>query len=468
MEIASRPLFLFLNFIEMAFSSEQLIAILIALNSLVVANFPKSILAKFVALGAWLGSLAILLNGSNGSPVGESVIALTLLVMAVDWLLRQGSPETMSTSLLLAAAACAIGVAATSLFLLWVAVAFLVLHTLSIRIQHGSKLVSRNDALPISALSLTTGLLIFGLTGPDNPAQQLASILVVCGMGGLLEWFPFPRVSTFHQNIVETIPGRLVPSIAAAVVFWKLISLTGMSEPSLAWFAIAALFTLLFSALKIMGETSLSRKASLIPITILSHSLIAALLMGWVQLHPRRTWTATSNFPSASSFFITILVCETIACIAFVAGCRLLAPQADYEVSDDLLSGLIKQKPWAGTIVLASLVSLAGLAPMAGFWWRFLVTSALLLPHRQSTLNGLTEAHAGLTTFAIALVLIWLLLAAGYISQIGRILLEIPFRIRDLNAPIPIQMAASILLICLLALSIMPFRFAQQMPISIW
>lgn len=459
----------FSKIFEMALSAEQLIALLFAVTALFVAGIPSPVFNRVFTFVTWTLGMALLLNGSELSTVAASILAIVLFVMAFDWSLRWNAPARgASSTLWLGAASCAIAVTATSNFLLLIAVAFLGLQVLAMRIEQGNELIVRHDALPISLISLTLGLSILGMAGSDGSAQQLASILVVCGIGGLLDWFPFPRVHPHSQNLVDVIPCRLLPVIAASSFFWKLVSLNQMSESNLAWLAIAGLFSLLFSALKMMGETSLSRRISIAPLTILSHSLIASLLLGWIQLNPQRNWIATSNFPSVATLFVVILTCETLGCLGLITGCCLIAPHANHDLSDDLLSGVIRQKPWVGTVMLTSLLSLAGLAPAAGFWWRFLVTSALLLPHRQSTLNGLTEAHAGLTTFAIALVSIWLLLAVSHIILIGRVLLEIPFRVRDVSAPVSIHIAASILMLCLLALSVMPLRIAEQLPVAIW
>jgi NADH:ubiquinone oxidoreductase subunit 2 (subunit N) len=273
----------------------------------------------------------------------------------------------------------------------------------------------------------------------------------------MLGWFPFPRAATIGADISLTgiLGRRTLPCLTAGVVLLRTVEARPWEHSQASLLSVAALFSLTFSSARLLQENRLARRLALSSLSTLSFLALAVCLRNWQLAFPERNWSAGANLPGGESLFVSILLCELAGLLTALAGIRLLTPSAESDFAETL-AGAATQRPGAAALCGLGLLSLAGMPPLPGFWWRLGLLLALGLPHRQSTLTGLIETDNLMTCLTICLGVLLVVSALGRLRLLRQLAFEDPFRLRCEHAGLSLRIAAGLAVLLLLAAGLVP------------
>lgn len=234
------------------------------------------------------------------------------------------------------------------------------------------------------------------------------SFLLV-GLGGMLSGFPLPLTrlcsnpSSGRQNFVSLV----VPTLLAAILLFRCVTIDGWSERELALLAVVSLYSLVLCGVRSYGAAQVTR-VSMAVHAILGHAGIVCVLAGWETQFPDRAWNATSNFLPSAMVFWWLLAIETLACWIWWR-CDLSVREPENSTLRGLPSRSAHVAGWL------ALLNVAGMLPLPGGVWRFHLVASLLLPQAQSVVTNLREPHPGFITLALGYACALLTLAIGFL-----------------------------------------------------
>ncbi|MEZ5942559.1 MAG: hypothetical protein R3C18_14285 [Planctomycetaceae bacterium] len=222
-------------------------------------------------------------------------------------------------------------------------------------------------------------------------AQTLGLVLFLPSLGWLTRWFPVPRFagSESNQSLISLLGTALLPRLIIPVALVHLIRLIGSNEAPLPLLMPAAIIPLILAAVRIRKSAS-SREildmAALIPV---AGGIGAIRLIVWDASHQRPDYTLGRATPllTGEQLLPVLLLVFAVAWIVTAVG--LTQRRDDNEA---LLTG------WqAGRRLLAclGLLSLAGIPPLPGYWWRLTLLTGLTIPHSRSSLTSLYDVQPG-------------------------------------------------------------------------
>jgi hypothetical protein len=433
-------------------------------------------LAQTLACGVILaGSLMLGLAGRNESPVGDDfwrndraslmVAAVTLVVLLVAQILN--SNPLKSSAMLWSGGLLVFSGCTGNRILLWIAVQFSILPLFfygRTRVENFRIAILRHQQLFVGSILFGAGTLLRGLVPGPAILNSIGWILVLCGLGGMLGWFPFPRaaVQGGGQCLFEILSRRVLPALTAAVSLLRDSQGTPLIDQQQFLFMVCAFFPFAICSIRLLFEERLSQRLVLSSLATLSLLVIAVAIESWQASHSSRDWSSRSNFPGGTALFLSILVCETLAWSTVACGFFLVRNEPEDEVFAQTLAGVCSCRPVASLPLLIGLCSLAGIPPFPGFWWRFGLISAVTLPHRQSFLTRIIEPHRGFIVLGIVLAVLLVINGLGHLKLIQKMLLEEPFRVRDRRVPVRVQCASLIATALLMIAAIAPISLGTE------
>jgi len=434
--------------------------IVVSFLFLVLACFTRALGNRFAGILTTAGSsialglcLASCWNPFDSSDLlkEDAISRATCLLASLSCLvvsLLDRRTSTLST-VCWSAGLSAIAASSTHPLLLWGAMQFSLLALM---------FYGRNSDTPAVPLwkrhpSLLVGSLFFGIgmllmTGAESVSiwGLIGMVFLIVGLGGMLKWFPFPRVqsSPVDSDPIATVIGhRFLPMLTAATLCWRLAERQPFSEQQMFLLIVAGMFSLAMISVRQRYEESFSRQFSLTACSLMSLLLFPLFLQNWEWKHPGQTGTPISGLPTGESLFLAILLCEGTAILLWFAGQRQLlgtGPESDVLES---LSGVVRRRPVSSLPFFVALCSLSAMPPWPGFWWRLGLLAACLLPHRQSDLTHVNERDIS-TVFLAALLLILLILnSLGHLRLFQRVLFDPTFRVRDHRPTATVLLAAT-------------------------
>lgn len=433
-------------------------------------------LARFLGLSVPLSAGAVLLLPYSAQAAGGAgdwwspdgifqAAAVAALLTALIAALMEGSPVLVSASLWSGGMLVLCSLSLHPI-LLWAAVQFSVVPLLFYdrdTAERSWQTVLRHpDLLGGSGLFGAGTLLVFTAT---SALRTIGIILLLGGLGGMLGWFPFPRVVSRSRSAafpVMVLGSRFLPLLTAGVFLERLIELRPLTDSQIFLIVVVAMFSLLICSTRLHLETRLSRRLSLAALSTLCFLVVAVCLLNWERTHPARAWSASSNLPGGRSLFISILGCEAAGILALAAGYWVLLPQGEETDFVEPLAGSVWRRPWLSLPILTGALSLAGIPPFPGCWWRFSLLAALILPHRQSILTRLSERDYGFVLLALTVLLAWIINGLGHLRLIQQLVFEEPIRLRGGGLSPGRRIAAAAALIALLAVACMPLSLGME------
>lgn len=416
---------------------------------LVMGLLTSSVVTSPVTSGSWW----------RDDMIGRGCLATAATITLIVALLET-SPILLAATCWSAGLLCLAGLSSL-LVVQWAAIQFSIIPLLFYcsESRSGPEVNSRWRSVLAGSPQLTLGSLLYGigfvlLAQGDSTSSTftIGLILNLCGLGGMLGWFPFPHVaetSSDSSHSGSIFGKRFLPAMSAAVVTCRMIERNSLGPDQSNLLILAAFFSLGLLGFRLVHEDRVSRRVLLSVLSTFSFLLVAIFIQNWAWTHSGRNWQLTSNLPSGGELFVSIMICETMALLAVVAGGQLLGSETESGDYCEALSGVATQKPVQSLCLILGLMSLAGIPPFPGFWWRLMMPGLFLLPHRQSNVTEVMEAdHSTMVLGCVAAAFI-ILHAVGHLQWLHRLLLDSPFRIRDVSVGRRQQLAAGIALIFL-------------------
>lgn len=289
----------------------------------------------------------------------------------------------------------------------------------------------------------------------------IALLLLVCGLGGLLGWFPFPRVACAGEDdsqVAATFGQSLLPVLVAVVFLYQIVDGVGLTAQQMMLLAVPGMFSLLIASSRLMWENRLALRLRLSAMTLMSLGVLAVCLIALdggssVDSDPE----SLTNVPGGRTILMTLLCAETAAWLTLLFGGLLLSSDTGVDY-DEILGGALLRRPVPAAIMLLGLFSLAGIPPLPGFWWRFNLLVAWMLPSHPSVLTGVVEPNRAATTLACLFLLLWIVTALGHLRLVRTLILVAPFRVRTEPRPLRLWLGAAFSLLLLTASFLIPLR----------
>jgi len=349
----------------------------------------------------------------------------------------------------------------------WAALQFAILPALFFgrtSLSFSAGVISRFPTQVLGSGLFTTGFFLLQATDVEHPAATISLILLICGLGGMLGWFPFPHVSTTGDE--EVSPGavfgkRFLPATIAGIFLFRLVERQPLTSDQSTTLAVAVMFSLGLCSARLIKEERLSRRLVLSSLSVLSCLLFAVCLRNWEAGHLHRVWEMSSNLPGATSLFVSILACETAGLLALTCGFQLLNVEREGADFVQTLAGAASKRPWTASCSLVGLLTLSGLPPFPGFWWRWGLIAACFLPHRQSNVTQIMEADRTFSLLALLITLLLISSSLGQLRLLQQILLDEPFRLRSDRCPRAIRLATTLSLLMLAGVACVPLSLSQ-------
>jgi NADH-quinone oxidoreductase subunit N len=232
----------------------------------------------------------------------------------------------------------------------------------------------------LSASSAERTFLVFGL------------VFVVAGLAFKLGVVPFhmwiPDVYHGAPTAVTLVIGS-APKLAAFAMAMRLL-VNGLLDLAADWqqmLAILAVLSLAIGNLAAIAQTNLKR--------MLAYSTIAHMgfmLLGLLSGVVGGNWLNAADAYASAMFYVLVYVLMSLG--AFGVLLYLSGKGFECENLEDV-KGLNRRSPWYAFVMLLAMFSLAGVPPMAGFYAKLSVLSALV-----------AAGHIGLAVFAVLMSLI--------------------------------------------------------------
>lgn len=325
----------------------------------------------------------------------------------------------------------------------------------------------QHSILIVGSALLGIGTILHLSNRPEATWSSTGIVLMICGLGGTLRWFPFPRVISkleSQEPVLDVIAFRFLPAMTAAVFLWRLAEQVPFIRQQAFILVIASLFTLTICTTRIFKEDIFSRRVTLLSLSTLSALIVALCIQNWQWEHiDDRNWSISSNLPTGQSLFVLILLSESTTLLLLVCSHRLFLSSGNGNDVIAPLTGAVYQRPIASIPLVVALANLSGLPPFPGFWWRLGLIVACLLPHHQSGLTKMIEGDNGFTLLAVVLLCILILQSLGNLKLIQHVLLEHPFRIREMRFNLVTSIATVLTLAWLIGLSFCPVSISRYL-----
>ncbi|MEW4487074.1 hypothetical protein AB1L42_03285 [Thalassoglobus sp. JC818] len=262
----------------------------------------------------------------------------------------------------------------------------------------------------IIVLSGLWGGYLLGELSSYEPIRKTSVLLIVVGLFASLEWMSIKRdaASNEDSSIANLLSRTILPVLAASVFLFRFSLLSQWTTSEASLLAAISICCLGLWGLRLQSQIDSTSRGRILTNVIFGQANLATVLSVWSARNPRLSWEESSNLTSPDSLFCLILVIESLAAFVYV--------WSSFDRShceEDENERPSQSKIWE----MAATLSLCGVPPLPGAWWRLMLFNALLLPHQRSVLTHLTEPHRGFIALAIVTLLVNLLLATGGIRQ---------------------------------------------------
>ncbi|MCA9029191.1 MAG: hypothetical protein KDA66_00205 [Planctomycetaceae bacterium] len=349
------------------------------------------VLQLFYSVSIWgLGRTGYDLVSSDPFTTSLQSAALFIALAAVGcvWLFGKADSRANSTSFM----ACGL--------LLWFAVATSLERLavgfvgLALLQMFGSSNVRPTVADWLSLVLGCLGLAMFRqqvvLVGPLTE-QSLGLVLFLPSLGWLIRWFPVPRFvgGDSNQPLISQVGTALLPRLIIPLALVHLVRLIEPGAVPLPLLMPAAIIPLTLAAVRIRKSAStrdILDMATLIPVAA---GIGAIRLIVWDANHQHPDYTLASATPLLTGEQLLPAVLVMFSAAWMVSAVGLSDATEQNEPSPTWLQ--------SGRRLLAclGLLSLAGIPPLPGYWWRLTLLTGLTIPHSRSNLTRLYDVQPG-------------------------------------------------------------------------
>ena len=320
-----------------------------------------------------------------------------------------------------------------------------------------------------SAMLLYGFVLIFNATGSTRltaiahtpaqfmPAIKIALGLVLAGLGFRIAAVPFhfhvPRVLEESGYANATLLSVIVKAAGLVVLARLLVSVAALPHDAgiCAWPVIAALAAVTMT----WGSAVALRQSKLR--SFMAYGSIAQtglMLMALAAVSVSGGTLGDGWNPTVALLFY--LCVYSIAMIGLLAVFTCLRREDRSLETVDELAGLGRSRPLVAGVMALFMLSLAGIAPLAGFWGKLLVLASLL---GVSAGNG----QAWLIVLAVVGVLNFAAMAACYLRIVALMYFRTPLAVPKLQGGLGARCTALVCAVLLLVAGLFPGLLIRQM-----
>ena len=232
----------------------------------------------------------------------------------------------------------------------------------------------------LSASSTERTFLVFGL------------VFVVSGLAFKLGVVPFhmwiPDVYHGASTAVTLVLGT-APKLAAFAMAMRLL-VNGLLDLAVDWQQMLVLLSVLSMAIGNLAAIAQSNLKRMLAYSTIAH--MGFMLLGLLSGVVGGNWLNAADAYASAMFYVLVYVLMSLA--AFGMLLYLSSKGFECENLEDV-KGLNRRSPWHAFLMLLAMFSLAGVPPMAGFYAKLSVISAVV-----------SAGQIGLAVFAVAMSLI--------------------------------------------------------------
>ncbi|MCA8990950.1 MAG: hypothetical protein KDA88_03180 [Planctomycetaceae bacterium] len=228
------------------------------------------------------------------------------------------------------------------------------------------------------------------LVGPLT-GQTLGLVLFLPSLGWLTRWFPVPRFvgGDSNQPLISQVGTALLPRLIIPLALVHLVRLIEPGAVPLPLLMPAAIIPLTLAAVRIRKSAStrdILDMATLIPVAA---GIGAIRLIVWDANHQHPDYTLASATPLLTGEQLLPAVLVMFSAAWLVSAVGLSEATEQNEPSATWLQ--------SGRRLFASLglLSVAGIPPLPGYWWRLTLLTGLTIPHARSSLTSLYAVQPG-------------------------------------------------------------------------
>jgi len=343
------------------------------------------------------------------------IVAIMVTISSIEYMRKTPNPAPYYSLLLLSSIGMVLLSYSTDLLMLIVAWELMSIPTYVLAGFHKRDTVSNEAAIKYFLFgALSTGIIIYGislaygLTGSTNiaivlqelvqidgelrPVALMALAMFIAGFGFKLALVPFhmwlPDAYEGSPTTVSTLLAAATKKAGFAAAFRVIIF--GMVALNLEWslvLGILAILTMIIGNLAALTQKSITRMLAYSSIGHAGYILIGLSL-------------APFSILAMQGSLFHILNHAVMKSAAFIAAAAVIVTLATSNI--DSYKGLGKRMPVTALVMTISLLALAGIPPLNGFWSKFILFSSAI--DAGSTVSwGPALAIAGILTSALSL-----------------------------------------------------------------
>lgn len=271
--------------------------------------------------------------------------------------------------------------------------------------------------------------------GLENPGVLMAMIFLVVGFGFKIAVVPFHMwTPDVYQGAPTSVTAFLaVASKVASFAAFLRVFLEGLGGFKPNWnvlFLAVCIATLILGNIVAIVQTNIKRMLAYSSIAHAGYALIGVVVAGWII--PDRS--VASFGVSSVMLYMAVYAFMTLGAFTIVAVLRRGGLEGD-EIED--FAGLSQRHPLGALLMLAFMVSLAGIPPTAGFIGKFYLF--------------LAAVQAGLAWLAVVAVLFAAVSAFYYLRVVMVMYMREPETVGGLETKLVASPAIAVVLACAIA-----------------
>jgi NADH-quinone oxidoreductase subunit N len=219
----------------------------------------------------------------------------------------------------------------------------------------------------------------------------IAALAFKAGAVPFHSWAPDAYENASPSSSAFLSSGPKIAAITALAILVSITSVAAITVPIQAALTLLAVLSILVGSVTALRQTSYTRMLGYAGVAQVGYALVAI---------------ATISRPVLATFFIASYALASTA--SFLAADAFRSVRPDWDGTIEGLSGIGREAPVLGVAASVTLISLAGIPPLIGFWGKFTVFYS-------AALGGLLGLTAGNSLSA------WLALAAAVAGIVGSI-----------------------------------------------
>jgi NADH-quinone oxidoreductase subunit N len=213
-----------------------------------------------------------------------------------------------------------------------------------------------------------------GLIDEGNLMSIVALVMIIVGLGFKIAAVPFHG---WAPDVYEGAPTPVTAFMSVGIKAGAFAAIVRLFTVALwphwgAWtnmLIVVAVLTMVVGNVLALPQRNLKRMLAYSSIAHAGYLLLGIIALGAAGLHPDTTG------PSAILFYLVTYTLMNIGAFGILV---LLRNRHAFDYSLDRIAGLGRSMPWAALAMTVFMLSLTGIPPLAGFWGKFYLFTAIV------------------------------------------------------------------------------------------